>query len=97
MPAITLAAKHLGENIKNPALTNLAFTGASHISGITKSGIVKFCQLHWQQNILVKITKIRHSQEWQNTLHENTTNPASHIARITKSSIHKGKSLCLNS
>jgi len=37
MPAITLAAKHLGENIKN-----LAFTGASHISGITESDIVKF-------------------------------------------------------
>jgi hypothetical protein len=72
MPAITLAAKHLGENIKNPALTNLAFTGASHISGLTESDIVKFCQLHWRQNILVKITKIRHSQWQQNTLHENT-------------------------
>jgi hypothetical protein len=42
MPAITLAAKHLGENIKNLALINLAFTGASHISGITESDIVKF-------------------------------------------------------
>jgi hypothetical protein len=44
MPAITLAAKHLGENIKHLALTNLAFTGASHLAGITKSGIAKFWQ-----------------------------------------------------
>jgi len=39
---IALAAKHLGENIKNPPLTNPAFTAASHFARITKSGIVKF-------------------------------------------------------
>jgi len=72
-----LAAKHLGENIKNPALTNLAFTGASHIYGITESGIFKLCQLHWWQNILVKIhNKIWQSQWQQNTFHENTKNLA---------------------
>ena len=41
IPAIALAAKHI-ENIKNPALTNPAFTVASHFARITKSGIVKF-------------------------------------------------------
>jgi len=48
--AITLAAKHLGENIKNPALTNPTYTAASHFAGIPKSGIVKLLQLYWQQN-----------------------------------------------
>jgi len=33
---------HLVENIKNLALTNPAFTAASHFARITKSGIVKF-------------------------------------------------------
>jgi hypothetical protein len=70
-------------------LTNLAFRGASHPAGITKSGNAKFCQLHWRQNILVKITKIRHSQWWQNTLLENTKNPASHFGGIPKSGIAK--------
>jgi hypothetical protein len=37
--------KHLGENIKNPAVTNPAFTGASHFAGIPKSGIAKLPQL----------------------------------------------------
>jgi hypothetical protein len=54
---ITLAAKHLVENIKNLALTNLAFTVASHIAGITKSGNAKFSQLPWRQNILLKISQ----------------------------------------
>jgi len=44
--AITLAAKHLGENIKNLAFTNPAFTVASHFSAIPTSGISKLLQLH---------------------------------------------------
>jgi hypothetical protein len=44
------------ENMKNPA-----FTGASHLAGITKSGIAKLWQLHQRQNILLKISKIWHS------------------------------------
>jgi len=60
--ALTLAAKQLSENIKNLALTNLAFTGGSHFAQIPKSSNAKFWQLHWQQNNLVKISKIRHSQ-----------------------------------
>ena len=40
--AITLAAKHLGENIKNLAFTNPAFTAASHFARISKFSIVKF-------------------------------------------------------
>jgi hypothetical protein len=59
---ITLAAKHHVEIIKNPTLTNPAFMGASHFAGIPKSGNAKFQQLHWRQNNLVKISKIRHSQ-----------------------------------
>ena len=37
--AIILAAKHLGENTKNPALTNPTFTAASHFARIPKSSI----------------------------------------------------------
>jgi hypothetical protein len=53
-------------------------------SGIHKSSIdrgksacqnyqIRHCQiwqLHWRQHTLLKITKIRHSQWWQNTLLE---------------------------
>jgi hypothetical protein len=46
--------------IKHPAVTNLAFTGASHLAKITKCGNSKFCQLHWRQNIMLKLSKIRH-------------------------------------
>jgi hypothetical protein len=31
-----------------------------YIAGIPKSGIAKLPHLHWQQNTLVKISKIRH-------------------------------------
>jgi hypothetical protein len=41
------------ENTKNPA---------SHLAGIPKSGIAKLPHLHWRQNTLVKISKIRHCQ-----------------------------------
>jgi len=51
-------AKHIDENIKNPALTNPAFIGASHFTRIPKSGNAKFQQLYWWQNNLVKIPKI---------------------------------------
>jgi hypothetical protein len=59
---ITLVAKHHVEIIKNMAFTNPEFMGASHFAGIPKSGNAKFWQLHWQQNNLVKISKIRCSQ-----------------------------------
>jgi len=39
--AITLAAKHQGENTKNPALINPTFTATSHFAKIPKSGIAK--------------------------------------------------------
>jgi len=55
---LTLTAKYLDENIKNLAFTNPTYTAASHFSRITKSGNAKFQQLHWQQNILLKISKI---------------------------------------
>jgi len=64
--AIILAAKHLGENTKIPALTNPTFTAASDFARIPKSSIAKFHQLYWRQNTLVKIPKIQHSH---NDLH----------------------------
>ena len=60
--SFTVAAKQLSANIKNLALTNLAFTGGSHFAQIPKSSNATFWQLHWRQNNLVKISKIRHSQ-----------------------------------
>jgi len=50
--APALVAKYLGENIKNPALTNPSFTVASHFANILKSGIAKLPHLHWQQSTL---------------------------------------------
>jgi len=67
-----LAAKHLDENIKILAFKNPSFTGASHFAGIPKSSIATLPHLHWQQNTLVKIPKIWHSQIF---------------ARITKSAL----------
>jgi len=78
--AIILAAKHLGENIKNPALTNTTYTVASHFARIARSDIAKLPQLHWQQNTLENIKNLA------------LTNLAfigtSHFARIPKSSIN---------
>jgi len=72
--APALAAKYLGENIKNAALTNPSFTVASHFAKISKSGIAKLLHLHWWQSTLMKISKIRHSQtqhtQWQVTFPE---------------------------
>jgi len=51
-------AQHLSENTKNPE-----FTRASHFAGIPKSAHPKLPHyLHWQHNILVKISKIWNSQ-----------------------------------
>jgi len=72
--APALAAKYLGENIKNAALTNPSFTVASHFAKILKSGIAKLLHLHWQQSTLTKISKIQYSQtqhtQWQVTFPE---------------------------
>jgi len=105
-------AKHLDENIKIPAFTNLSFTGVSHFAGIPKSSIATLPHLHWQQSTLVKIPKIWHSQthhaQWQVTLPE-LPNPALSNLAITLVAKHIGeniknpaftnpsKSLCQNS
>jgi hypothetical protein len=78
---MTLAAKHLGENIKNLALTNLAFTGAS------------LCRNYQIRHGQIAALTLAAKQLGENTKNPAFTNPAftaaSHFARITKSGIVK--------